>query len=290
MSRRAAALWIGRPVLLATALATTAAGIVLAAEPTPAPSGSAASNPNTAPVFADPVQMLNSFALLLGFALIVVLLVVVLVLLAQSRYFDAVERLAKRGMTSKPEQVSATGSTPAAEVDGVEGVADAQPTPTLTIAGPDVITVGTPGSYRAEASGGPSASNTVWTVVPSDRAKVEPATGASAKVTASSAGPFILNAKLNEMPASFAVSAELPKADSTVLPFIGGGWGSIIVSIVVAVFVAVLGVAKILDGQAIAALYGTLMGYVLSRKPSGGGTGGGGDTAPPSAPAAPPAA
>ena len=47
--------------------------------------------------FSDPAQLLNAFALTFVFGLAVILLVVVLVLLAQRRYFEAAERLGAPG-------------------------------------------------------------------------------------------------------------------------------------------------------------------------------------------------
>jgi hypothetical protein len=75
---------------------------------------------------------------------------------------------------------------------------------------------------------------------------------------------------------TLAVTASQARVErSTALPFIGPGWGSIVVSVVIAVVVAALGLASVLDGQAIAGLYGALVGYLFGmRTAAGGGTSG----------------
>jgi hypothetical protein len=113
---------------------------------------------------------------------------------------------------------------------------------------------------------------TAWSVDPPAAAKVAPATGATTTVRASRAGAFRLLATAGDASVEIGVTAEAPPAAPTVLPFIGGGWGSVIVSILVAVIVAVLGLAGVLDGQAIAGLYGVLVGYLFGVKtPTTGG-------------------
>lgn len=217
--------------------------------------------------FSDPGQLLNALALTFIFGLAVILLVVILVLLAQRRYFEAAERLARRGLPSRPGWASATSEPPAADEEGTLGPA----APLLSIAGPDTIVVGTGDTYTATLDGQPT-SAAAWSVDPPAAAKVKPATGATVTVTASRAGPFRLVATVGDAEVEIGVTAEAPPAAPTVLPFIGGGWGSVIVSILVAVIVAVLGLAGVLDGQAIAGLYGVLVGYLFGVKtPTTGG-------------------
>jgi hypothetical protein len=72
-----------------------------------------------------------------------------------------------------------------------------------------------------------------------------------------------------------------------VLPFIGAGWGSVVVAIAIAAVTGALGLAGAITGEAVATILGALAGYVVAkgqtetRSPSqpqsgGGGSSGGG--------------
>src|SRR5262249_46990748 len=71
-------------------------------------------------------------------------------------------------------------------------------------------------------------------------------------------------------------AADPDKATSAAqLPFVGGGWGSIVGGITIAVLATALGVMQVLDGAVIATLYGALGGYffgaTVATKNSGSG-------------------
>ena len=200
-----------------------------------------------------------------------ILLVVILVLFAQNRYFQTVEVLGRLGRDSTPSPSLAT-ATSGTDPAGAFGAGE----PKLEVTGPATVAVAKASEYTAKLDGQP-ATEATWTINPPAMAKVEPGKGASVKVTPAKAGAFKVTASVGTRTATLDATAQAPAVAGTVLPFIGGGWGSIIVSILVATIVAVLGLARVLDGQAIASLYGALVGYLFGvRTPASGGGGGAG--------------
>ena len=205
---------------------------------------------------------------MLGFGLFAILVVIIFILLAQRRYFRAVEYLAGRGMNSIPGKTEAT--IPSGQGGTGESIDEG-----IVIAGPDTLTVGRSGEYSATMAG--RATPVTWTVDPPDRANFDPTspTG-TVKVTPSAAGPLkiIANADVGN---ALCVTAEKPaEPAASVLGYVGSGWGSIVVAILVAAVVGALGIAKVLDGQAIAGLYGALLGYLFGVQAHGDGGASGG--------------
>lgn len=232
----------------------------------PAASPAASSTPGA--IFANPEQLLSGIWLMLGFGLLAIAVVVIFILLAQRRYFQAVEYLARRGMISSPGKTEAT-------ITGLHGALDTS----IVLAGPEILTIGQAGEYSAKTAGQPTA--VTWTVDPPDRAKVDPTTAAdSVKVTASTAGPLkITGTAGSQGSADLHVAAQkAPESVASVLGYIGSGWGSVVVAILVAAVVGALGLAKVLDGQAVAGLFGSLLGYLFGvvTRASGGASGQGG--------------
>jgi hypothetical protein len=220
----------------------------------------------------------------LAFGLLAIVVVVIFILLAQGRYFRAVEHLARRGMVTSPGRTEATisgGASP--QLTGTGQPAD------ITVAGPKFLTVGEPAEFTATADGKPV--KVTWTTQGADKKpKQEPTTVSErVKLTPSEPGPFAVIAKVTAGTAYLAVTAEKPSTTATVLGYVGAGWGSIVISIVVAAVVAALGIAGVLDGQAIAGIYGALVGYLFGfqmRSAAGtagegtGSTAGGGPGSP----------
>jgi hypothetical protein len=219
--------------------------------------------------FSDPTQLLLGVGVVLGFGLIAIAIVAIFILLAQGRYFDAVESLARRGMSTSPGQTQAT-------IGGLTARGGAA-APDIKVAGPQFLRVGEPVEYTATQNG--RSVSVAWEVQGTDTVTVEPPTGDRVRVTASEPGPFALVAKVAsrpEQPAILVVTAEKSGNAATVLGYVGAGWGAIVVSIVVAAIVAALGIAGVLDGQAIAGIYGALIGYLFGYQLRSAGTSSGG--------------
>ena len=244
-------------------IAQTLVAGAAAADPSPSPSPSSSSA-----VISDPVQLLTAYGLLFLFGALVVLMVVAFLYASQRTYFATVRGLARSGQVTKPAPVSATtGQGGAASLGRGGGGGE------LAIAGSPTLTVGSPSTYTVTLDDAPT--DGTWTANPATAAAIAPTTGSSVSVVALKAGSIKLAAAAGGQTVTLAVTAEAPVESSTALPFIGPGWGSIIVSIVIAVVVAALGLAGILDGQAIAGLYGALVGYLFGvRTGAGGGASG----------------
>jgi hypothetical protein len=246
-----------------------AAAFVLAEEPSAAP---AATTQTSTPVFSDQIQLLNAFALLLIFAIVVITLIIWYLRRAEDRYFLAAERLGRFGITTTSDLVSATaGSALGAQTLDTDA--------TLTVTGPGKLVVGTAVEYRATSASG-VATTATWAVAPSDAADLSSASGERVTVTPKKAGALTINATADGKSVAIAATIEAPSSSGTKLPFVGGGWGSIIAAVVIAVLVAVLGVARVLGAEAIASLLGTLAGYLFglragnSSPPAEGGNSG----------------
>jgi hypothetical protein len=240
------------------------------------PAAAAAADPSTpstaGPAFADPAQRLIALGILALFGIAVLAIVTAFILGSGSRYFTSVERLARRGVATAPQLVTATSQPGQASLDGPAE-------PQLSVTGPDKVTVGVATAYRAMLGDAP-ANEAQWTVEPANAATVDPTTGSQVTVTAKTTGSFELKASSGSTSIGITISAEASDAGRTLLPFIGGGWGAIIVSIVIAVIVAILGLLGVVGSEAIAALFGTLLGYLFGIRTSDAG-GSRGDSANP---------
>jgi hypothetical protein len=246
---------------------------------------SPSTSPSSSAVISDPAQLLTAFGLLFVFGAVIVLMIVGFLFASQRAYFTTVRGLARSGHVSKPAAVSATTGQGGAGSLGPGGGGGE-----LAIAGSPTLTVGTPSTYAVTLDGAPS--DATWTADPGAAAAIAPTTGSSVSVVALQPGSIKLAATVGGQTVTLTVTAEARVESAITLPFIGPGWGSIVVSIVIAVVVAALGLAGILDGQAIAGLYGALVGYLFGVRtgaggaPTGGasndsGTSGGGDASRP---------
>ena len=249
----------------------TAAAVATAALAAGAPPVLGADDTATtsAAVFTDPVQLLNAFALLFLFGAFVVLAVVVYLIVTDRAFYQAVGAARGRGQPVTVSEVSATAG-PAAQSLGQGGTP-----PDLTVSGPASVTVGTPVGYAAKL-GDAAADAATWTAEPADAAAIGPSTGGAVRVVAIKAGPIKLTAANGLQRATLSITAEAPPSRGIALPFVGGGWGTIVVSTVIVVVAAALGVGGVLGGQAIAGLYGALVGYLFGMRPGSGGSGSGG--------------
>jgi hypothetical protein len=234
----------------------------------------AAAEAEPAPAFTEAGQLLAAVALILLFGGFLFTGIVLYLVHEQRRYFDAVEHLAERGIGSEPVHVSSTvpGAPPAADpVTGEQPPADASEE--FSIDGPAEVAVGTAADYRATVGAG--AAEAAWSVRPAELAAVAPATGSTVAVVAVKPGPFRLTAA---HPDGRTVTLGLTAAatrdrDATKLSRVAFGWGSIVIALAIAILVGVLGMAQVLDGQAIAGIYGTLAGYLFGVVASRGGSG-----------------
>jgi hypothetical protein len=134
------------------------------------------------------------------------------------------------------------------------------------------IQVGQAGPELVVKRGG-SPQQATWTSNPPDFIDVSADPTASLRLQAKKAGTFTLVAAVKgEVSGSdaqsdpVAVTADPPtQTQATSVPFLGQGWGSMIIAILVAALVAALGFAGILGSEAVAGFYGALIGYVFHQ-------------------------
>lgn len=161
------------------------------------------------------------------------------------------------------QQVGARGGTP----------------PTLRIRGPALLYVGRAASFTALQDGAPV--RATWSIAASSAgaeppARVEPADGENTKVSASRVGPVTVRATVAGTVAEAHATAVAPPARRGGVPLIGGSYGGITVAITGLTIAGMLTALDKLDGAALAALLGSIVGYFFVGRGanSGGSTGG----------------
>jgi hypothetical protein len=202
----------------------------------------------------------------------------------QSRSYSALERLGRLGKT-----VKVTSSAPFVRPDS-DKESFRSAVPVLKIEGPGVVTVGVESAeFTATLGNEPSPPETKWTVTPATAATLSP-NGSTVKVIATVAGAFTIAAEVSaasdanlspeartvlrpeviaglKPPASvrgeLQVAAISQEAEAIELPFIGGGYGSIAMAIILVAAVIILGMAGVLGGESVATLLGGLLGYIF---------------------------
>jgi hypothetical protein len=171
------------------------------------------------------------------------------------------EAVVKSGATVQVIQVSAQDGAGV-----VAGAAEAEvvPGPQVTIDGPDIVVVGTSAEFVAKRDGGQVVAT--WTADPADATQPLGEPTSKLTLTAKQAGTFSLTASVVGATAvPRQVTAKLADLHGQPLPFVGAGWGSIVVVIVIAAVTGALGLAGPLNGEAVATILGTLAGYAVAK-------------------------
>jgi hypothetical protein len=171
-----------------------------------------------------------------------------------------------------------------ATLHGSSGVAafvsedrDALESAGIKVSGPATVTVGKPAEYKATGNGSALAA---WSVA-GDGATVAPADGGATKLTATAAGSYELTVSVANTSATAsitAVEAAPTSAGGVDIPFVGEGYGTVIVAVVLVALAAVLGLLDVLDSSAVATLFGAVAGYIFFT--AGAASQGGGQGAP----------
>lgn len=266
-------------------------GNVALAAGTPTPTGGSTTTATTTPLFTTDSPFFIYFLLILfvfGLALIVGLLFYIYKI--QIKYYSTAQSLSQIGIGVKalPLSPSWTLSKGKDELQPTQ-----QPRP-LKIDGPGVVTVGAQAEFTAttDESHKP-ASNTVWSIDPPDAASFS-GKGEGEKVTVIplKMGPITLTAKTIDPPGSTTVTeqgsstfAAVASQTTEELPLLGQGYGSLVIAVLVVLAVVLLALTGYLTGEAVATLFGGLLGYIFgvttsaattSSKKSNGKTAGGG--------------
>lgn len=191
----------------------------------------------------------------------------------QIKYYDLVSPLARGGVNIKTLVTGELTPSRGGKLDTSE--------PAGKIEGPDAIPIGSPTTeFKAQGADGKPVSVT-WSVDPANAALVNPETGQTTKVMAAVAGVFTLKATTGNNNWSKKVAAVAPQANQVELPFIGRGYASIAVTVLLLAIIIILGLSSVLPRDAIAPLLGTLVGYIFgvsqqqAQTPKKGDEGGG---------------
>jgi hypothetical protein len=132
------------------------------------------------------------------------------------------------------------------------------------VSGPTAVAVDEKATYSATVDDSP-ADSCSWAIEPSDAATVEPAIGASVRVTANKEGPFTLSAKIGEGTPTVVHVAAVAKAAAGGVPLLGTGFAGFAAAMVAIVLAAGLTVLEVLGSEAFIAFLGPLLGYFFAQ-------------------------
>lgn len=149
---------------------------------------------------------------------------------------------------------------------GARGI-DGEPAGTLKIRGPSTLYVGRPATFTALRDDTPV--EAAWSVEPAT-ATVEPERGTATRVTASKAGPVTVRAQVDETIAeAHAGAVRAPaRGGAGSVPLVGLGYGGVTIAIVAVTVAGAITALGVLDGAALAALLGTVVGYFFVERRS----------------------
>jgi hypothetical protein len=198
---------------------------------------------------------------------------------SRSEYHSTVLALAKHDIFTKPVIVS---SQPiAVEPEGaLRSFAAGEEVPSgpkfrVEISGPDHAVVGVHTRYTAKIVGdAPPNAMLTWQAAregqPEAPAVIEPSTGTVVFVRPTSPGDFQLKVLVNDVDGFLekpftvtAMPAETSSARSIELPFVGQGYGTLMLAIVIILALIVLGMEDVISGEAIAPILGAIAGYIF---------------------------
>ena len=182
----------------------------------------------------------------------------------QQRYYSLVRTLSQIGRRVTAVQVGLFDV--ADHVQNVTASVQAQAIPLkdLKIEGPATMTVGTSGDFKATGPDDQPANTAQWSVTPTEAASVNPASGAKVSVNPKMAGAFKLNvSQAPDAAGELLVAVSAPEPTAEDLPFVGLGFGALVIAILVVVAVIVLALTGSLQGEAVATLLGGLLGYIF---------------------------
>jgi hypothetical protein len=265
--------------LLGSLLLILLASLALAQEPAPVETPGVTTITRIPPV-PDAHQLIWFVIVTLLFALGALAVVFFYTYKIQSRFYEASEGLGRLGRA-----VNATATAAfVAPAGRLEGMGEATPA-ALHVTGPGVVTVGVESDeFTAAFPEGSPADAATWTVTPNTAAtvrRVAPNSGARVKVIAAVNGAFTLRADVTTPSAAqgeVSVAAVAPQSNRIELPFVGSGYGTIAVAIILVAAVIVLGLAGVLSSESIAPLLAALLGYIFGATASAAGRSGEGAT------------
>jgi hypothetical protein len=230
--------------------------IIPALAPTATPGGGTATTTSVVP----PDIFIYFLLIVFIFGLLLIAGLLYYIYKIQLKYYASSQILSQMGVGVKATIIGSFVVQPPPGVPLAPGEAPKK----LTIDGPGFVTVGVHADFIAKLDSAASPADTQWAVTPEGAASWEPKTGPKVAVTPLKIGSFKLTASIgNEQNTDVSVAVVAPQAPTEELPFIGQGYGSLVIAILVVVAVIVLGLTGILGGEAVATLFGGLLGYIF---------------------------
>lgn len=198
----------------------------------------------------------------------------------QNRYYDATEHLAARGQSVRSVVIAATAlPSPSSVLEGSsDAPPDAPPAPAevkFKVSGPHVLTIGVESAdFTAvlirDGAEAPADDTVTWQVVPDGAAILSKTKGAAIRLTPQQIGAFDLVVTATGAVTAaggselhFPVAVNVPASSGIALPFIGEGWGTIILAVLFGVIIALLGLSRVLSTSLVGTLLGALLGYLF---------------------------
>jgi hypothetical protein len=261
----------GVRAVFATALSLVvylcSAPAVLAADtpapvPTPTPATVTSTITRTAPVANGDLVILVIATLI--FAALALAVIFRYMYAIQARYYAVADTLGRRGQAVKATLVQAFATADSNLESAGEGAGEVK----LTLTGPSVVEVGQEAEYTAALSDNTPTDAAIWSVEPRNAAAVRSAkadSNAILKITPMVEGPLTLSVTLSapDVRATLQVTAVTPPRGSVEIPFVGRGYGSIAIAIVIVTAVIILALAGVLGAESVGALLAALLGYIF---------------------------
>jgi hypothetical protein len=229
-----------------------ATGQIAAGQTASSTSTSVAPVPSVNQVTLDNKQARELALIALVFGLLAVSAVLIFLSLDRRRSFRLFGDMSRRGQTvSGMEEPALAHTTEMASVG------------TPAIHGPPAVPVGVAVTYTLVGTDDATAT---WTVL--GEATLSATTGSSVRVTATNPGGFRLTAKPGAAATELSrdLMAEQPAArDTSRVPLLGRGYGTVVIALAVGSITAAMGLTKVLEGQAVASILGSLVTLSVAR-------------------------
>jgi hypothetical protein len=230
-------------------------GLLILLLSTPAGAASISTTTSTTTAQASTAQLNNNQAdlaaiLALTFGLLAIVAILLFLFWDRSRSFKALQNAGETGSTTIDDQGALAGA--AFVTRTTSG--------TVPIVGTTTLPVNTPTTYLVKPSEGTDSPQ--WSI--QGDATLGSQTGSKTQVTAKGAGAIILSVLVGSDSGELEITAtSAPK--SSAIPFLGQGYGSVVIALSVASVTAALGLTNIINGQAVAGILGSLVTYSVVR-------------------------
>ncbi len=194
---------------------------------------------------------------LLGFGVVALVPFLIYVWWMQARFYSLTQDQANKGSKVSFESVPLSARV-------LESL-QATDAPPPILEGPVLLTVGEASTdFTVKVAGQDPTTEVSWSILPADAAVALPSVKGKNQIIAAKPGAFQVVVSVGGQSATLDVAAvaAAPAAELKI-PFIGEGFASFYIALVILILVATLGILDILTGEAIATIMGALAGYIF---------------------------